>query len=131
MSNGATTPWNVLSGMISKKVSGMRERKQKQEDEIFKSKLDTLTAGIKGRMEAGETVTQEEVDREYGELAKGAPKEAQPLIVQAGKALWQVMSHKRRAGQQGQQGAGKPGQPLSKSPATDAQADAGASASGE
>src|SRR5208337_5654093 len=87
--------------------------------------------GIKGRMEAGETVTQEEVDREYGELAKGAPKEAQPLIVQAGKALWQVMSHKRRAGQQGQQGAGKPGQPLSKSPATDAQADAGASASGE
>jgi hypothetical protein len=125
MGNGAVTPWNVLSGAISKRVKEAREKHNKAEDEERQNEFSIIMEGIKAHAANG-TLTDDMIQQAQAKMQKLVPKESHPLVDAFTKVMGKIRRQPGQGGKGGQkgQGGGGPGQ------AKTSQAAAGATGGG-
>ena len=104
MANGnPVSSWQVLSGMIRKKVADQRARKQAVEDQERDNEMSIIMSGVQAHAQNG-TLTDDMIEQAQQKMQKLVPKDSLPIV----QAWTKVIGHLHRKKQQGsQQGQGQ------------------------
>lgn len=115
MASGGTG-WNVLSGMIRKKVEDAREKHNAAEAQERQNEFDLIMEGVRAHAANG-TLTDEMIQQAQDKMKKLVPKDAHPLVDAFHKVMGHVRDARKLKGQGQGQGQGQPPTPPPGAPA--------------
>lgn len=104
------TGWNVLSGMIRRKVQDARDKHNAAEAQERQNEFDLIMEGVRAHAANG-TLTDEMIQQAQDKMKKLTPKDAHPLVDAFHKVIGHVRDARKLKGQgvgQGQSGPATP-----------------------